>query len=373
MKKLSILALHLSYGGVEKAISDLANALSDSFEVEIISTYKILEKPAYDLDKNVKVKYLITNLKPNREEFKNYLKKFKLIKATKECFKALKILYLKKRLMKNAIKESDADIIISSRIYLNKLLSRYGKKNVLKIGWEHNHHHGNTSYYTQLVKSCKHLDKVIFVSRALCDDYKKSLKEKCVYIPNMVSFKNNAISKLDNNEITTVCRLSEEKGLFDLIDIFKYITEQNDKLKLNIVGDGVLKNALVEYTYELGIEKKVIFHGFRDSNYISKVLEKSDLYLMTSYTESFGIALLEAFCHGVPAIAFDSAEGARELIFNGKNGYLIKNRNIKEYEKKVIELINDKEKLDNFSRESVKISQNYTPDNVKEMWKKVLH
>ena len=48
---------------------------------------------------------------------------------------------------------------------------------------------------------------------------------------------------------------------------------------------------------------------------------------MTSHTESFGIVLLQAMSHGVPCIAFDSAEGARELINSGMNGYLIKRRN----------------------------------------------
>ena len=99
MKKVSILALHLSYGGAEKAITDLANVLSDDYNVEIISTYKILNKPAYDLNKNVKVKYLIKDLKPNREEFKKSLRKFHIIKLFKEGFKSIKILYLKKHLM----------------------------------------------------------------------------------------------------------------------------------------------------------------------------------------------------------------------------------------------------------------------------------
>ena len=48
---------------------------------------------------------------------------------------------------------------------------------------------------------------------------------------------------------------------------------------------------------------------------------------MTSYTESFGIVLIEAMSHGIPCIAFDSAEGAREIINSGENGYLINNRN----------------------------------------------
>ena len=64
---------------------------------------------------------------------------------------------------------------------------------------------------------------------------------------------------------------------------------------------------------------------------------------MTSYTESFGIVLLEAQSMALPCIAFSSAEGANEIINSGSNGYLIKNRNFAAYIKKVEDLIEDYE------------------------------
>ena len=66
LKKVTILALHLGYGGIEKSIVALANLLVNDYEVEIISSYKLLDEPAFDLNPAVKVKYLITKFKPNR-------------------------------------------------------------------------------------------------------------------------------------------------------------------------------------------------------------------------------------------------------------------------------------------------------------------
>ena len=56
---------------------------------------------------------------------------------------------------------------------------------------------------------------------------------------------------------------------------------------------------------------------------------------MTSYSESFGLVLLEAASFGLPLIAFDSAEGAKEIIQNGQNGYLIQNRNKEDMSNKI--------------------------------------
>ena len=59
MKKITILCLHLGYGGIEKAISSLANLFCDTYDITIVSTYKLYDKPAFVLDKNIKVEYLI--------------------------------------------------------------------------------------------------------------------------------------------------------------------------------------------------------------------------------------------------------------------------------------------------------------------------
>ena len=59
MKKIYILALHLAYGGVEKAICNMANAFAQDYDVEIISMYDMENAPAYLLAKNVSVRYLL--------------------------------------------------------------------------------------------------------------------------------------------------------------------------------------------------------------------------------------------------------------------------------------------------------------------------
>ena len=67
MKKISILALHLGYGGIEKCVVNLANTLCEKYIVEIATCYRLYDKSVFDLDERVKVKYLNKDLKPNHE------------------------------------------------------------------------------------------------------------------------------------------------------------------------------------------------------------------------------------------------------------------------------------------------------------------
>lgn len=69
----------------------------------------------------------------------------------KEGIKSIKILNLRRIKTINYIKNCDSDVIISTRDIFDEWLGRYGMSSVVKIGWEHNHHHGNMDYAQKLL------------------------------------------------------------------------------------------------------------------------------------------------------------------------------------------------------------------------------
>ena len=93
---------------------------------------------------------------------------------------------------------------------------------------------------------------------------------------------------------------------------------------------------------------------------------------MTSLTESFGIVLLEAMSHGIPCIAFSSAEGAREIITSGKNGYLIKNRNYSAMIQKIEDLMTKEDIRKEMGKEARESTLQYTKEVVQEDWYRLL-
>lgn len=391
VKKITILALHLGYGGIERAIASLSNSLIEDYEIEIISTYKLYDKPVMDFNSKIKITYLIeSNLAKRVEEYKILLKQFHLIKLVKilyhdykfniirlinDTYKSIKTVINKKKKMINYIKDCSSDIIISTRDIYNLWLSKYGNKESLKLGWEHNHHNDDGKYIKKIVTSVQGLDYLVLVSKELTEFYQEQLKNstcKCVYIPNSIDEIPENTSPLKNKNIISVGRLSKEKGYLDLIDVYKIVTEHFPDWTLNIIGDGVERKAIEEKIKQLDLEEKVILHGYQKRDYINEVLKKSSLYVMGSYTESFGIVLLEAFSYGIPAIAFTSARGANEIISNNWDGYLVENRDKVKMAKKICEVIGNYNRRFIMGNNASKKAEKFKTENIKEIWTNIL-
>ena len=367
--KVSILSLHMGYGGIERSIVNQANMISKYYDVEIVSLYKISNDISYKLNKNVKLIYL-SNIKPNKKEFLDVLHSKDIYKIFKEGFKSLKILYLKKKLVKDYILNTNAKVIISTRYEFTKLLNLYGDSNV-KIAEEHVYHNNNKRYINKLYRSLKNIDYLIPASKYLEDDYKRLFKNVNVfYIPQSINDTND-FSKSVNNTVIAVGRLEKEKGFSDLIDVFELVINNNKNARLIIAGDGSLKRDISNRIKKKKLDKYIKLVGFLNDKELISCYKKSSILVMTSYYESFGLVLLEAMSYKIPCIAFDSALGALEII-KDNCGYLIENRDKNKMAYSILNLLNDKNKLKDMGSECYKYSTNYMCSNVEKKWYKFI-
>jgi N-acetyl-alpha-D-glucosaminyl L-malate synthase BshA len=108
------------------------------------------------------------------------------------------------------------------------------------------------------------------------------------------------------------------KRILDVIDVFEGILPKV-KSKLMMVGEGPEKSKAMEYVKNKSLQEHVLFLG--NSNEIDKILCFSDLFLLPSEKESFGLSALEAMAHGVPVIS-SNAGGIPEVNQHGVTGYL---------------------------------------------------
>ncbi|MBQ4067050.1 MAG: glycosyltransferase [Clostridia bacterium] len=369
--KISIYALHLSFGGVEKYVATLANMLCEKHDVEIVSTYKIDKEPAFPINPKVRITYLLEDLKPNKAELKNALRSKNILSVIREGFNAVRVLHARKSSNVKSLKSCKSDVIISTRVFHNRLIGKYAK-DATKITGEHNHHNSNAKYINEVIESCKGFDYFIPISKELCDYYKEPLSKYGVsteYIKFCIDKNPNPVEpEFSSSDIISVGRLSPEKGMCDLIEVFRLVSRKNPSARLHVVGDGDDREKMETMISEYGLTDKVTMHGYREKSYIYSLLPSTSLYVMTSRTESFGLVLLEAMSCGIPCLAFSSAQGAHEIIENGVNGYLIENRDNKALADKICELLYDKDRLHSMSRSSLETAEEFSYEKTKASW-----
>lgn len=386
MKKITILALHLGYGGIEKCITMLANSLCKKYQVEIISTYHLEDSCEKDLNSQIQIRYLLSgNLAKKVESYKinflhfhwiqlwkelyrDYLKKGKILGLFKDTWASIQNVRQCKIKMIEAIQACDSDIIISTRHSHNEWLGKYATKDVYKIGWEHNHPHGNQKYAKKVIESVKNLDAFVLVSLELKEFYENKVACKCIYIPNAIDDIPSETSNQTEKRIVSVGRLSSEKGYMDLIDVFDLVHKAYPDWHFDIVGDGAERSALEQKIARYYLQEDITLHGFQDKKYINELLLNSSIYVMGSYTESFGIVLLEAFSYGLPCVAFSSAEGANLLISDNWDGYLIKDRNKEQMAKRICELIQNQNRRIIMGNNGRKKADKYQMKEIIKQW-----
>jgi N-acetyl-alpha-D-glucosaminyl L-malate synthase BshA len=193
-------------------------------------------------------------------------------------------------------------------------------------------------------------------------------------IKNVSNIATNRSVMANENEriITHISNFRKVKRIPDVIEIF-YKIQQKIPSKLMMVGDGPEKEIAERLCYKLGISDKVIFFG--NSNEIDKILSFTDLFLLPSETESFGLAALEAMAWGVPVISSNTG-GLPEVNFDGISGYLSDVGNTDEMAQNAINILEEEQTLLEFKSNASKTAKHFDIKNVvtlyENLYKKVL-
>lgn len=146
--------------------------------------------------------------------------------------------------------------------------------------------------------------------------------------------------------ITTVCGLHERKGVDTLIAAFAVVAARLPA-ELHIVGDGPDRAKLERMAAETGFGARIHFHGeLRDPQ---KVLRKSDIFVLASHAEPFGLVNLEARYAGCAIVASDVG-GIPEALDNGRAGVLVQPRDAAAFAREIARLLREPERLAEMKR-----------------------
>ena len=173
--------------------------------------------------------------------------------------------------------------------------------------------------------------------------------------PNFTDCQRSAMANENERIITHISNFREVKNIPDVIKIFNGIQKEVPS-KLMLVGEGPEKEAAEYLVEELCISEKVVFFG--NSNEIDRILCFSDLFLLPSQTESFGLAALEAMASSVPVISSNSG-GLSEVNKDGFSGYLSTVGNVSEMTEKALKILKNDDSLNQFKLNSKAQSLNF--------------
>ncbi len=233
--------------------------------------------------------------------------------------------------------------------------------------------------------SINHSDAVTTVSNSLKEDTLRlfNIKKNIEVIYNFIDFEKQVTWKAEDcmrdtlaspNEkiLAHVSNLRPVKRVLDVIRIFHKV-QQKIPSKLVLVGDGPDKEKADLLAKELGINDKVLFLGKSDE--IRKILCLTDLFLLPSETESFGLAALEAMAGHTPVISSNTG-GLPEVNIHGVTGFLSNVGDVEDMAKNAIYLLSDEARLEKFKQQAFDSAHQFSIENIlpkyENMYKRVI-
>jgi N-acetyl-alpha-D-glucosaminyl L-malate synthase BshA len=234
------------------------------------------------------------------------------------------------------------------------------------------------SYKTAVTFSINKSDIVTCVSKSLKEDTldQFDIKKNIEVIPNFIDINKYILQQdlcLHENPVQSkefiishVSNFRSVKNIANVIKIF-YNIQKELEAKLLMIGEGPDKSLAEDLCNELGISHLVDFLG--NTNQVEKNLCHSDLFLLPSSAESFGLAALEAMASKV-AVVSSNAGGLPEININGETGYVENFDNVEQMSKKAISILSNRKSLENFKNKAFLKAMEYDINNIVPLYEK---
>ena len=122
--------------------------------------------------------------------------------------------------------------------------------------------------------------------------------------------------------LVALSRLVPHKQIEHALDCLAALQRSHPNLRLDVIGDGWWSENLRRYAQELGVDGKVVFHGYVSEELKHRILQRASIHVMPSRKEGWGLAVIEAAQHGVPTVGYESSAGLRDSIVDEETGLL---------------------------------------------------
>lgn len=353
------------WGGLERILVEKVNELSSRycFEVYVLTVSQGHHPMPFLLCSEVIHRDL--NIQFHRQYQARGLRRFWLRYKLNRTFR---------RRLKEQICDIYPDVIVSMRWGLVRPLVRL-RSNIPIVYEAHTLCFESSYQHLNMIKRClykrdihsiKSVQTVVSLTEGDAMEWKR-INSNVIVIPNVVNLNTSGCySDCQSKSVIYVGRYDEQKDMSSLLSIWEIVHHKHPDWQLHIYGGyGDEKNKILARISQLNINLCV--HE-PIANIIDKYIESS-IFVLTSIYEPFGLVLPEAMSCGLPVVAFDCPYGPADIITDGKDGFLIKNRDLTEFANKVCLLIDNLELRKAMGQAGIQSSQRYGASLIMPKWK----
>ena len=351
------------YGGLERVLIDKANWFVQYGDCEVcLLTVNQGDHPiCYAL--HPKVIYVDLNIQFHQQYHFYFLKRF---------IKNVQLHHLFRKCLKNKIREMTPDIVVCTRLdYIRDIL--WVKGAVPLIFESHScclasYFEGNGMlrrfHVWHLQLAVKKVQMVVALTKGDADEWKKLNSNVCV-IPNVVHLNTGDCSDCSTKSVIYVGRFSKQKDMKSLLHIWNQVYQRYPDWHLQIFGGyGDKQNEILSEVKRMDANIQV-HHTTSD---IMEKYKENSILLLTSQYEPFGLVLPEAMSCGLPVVAFDCPYGPTDIITDGVDGFLVRNRNIKDFVKRICLLIENPKMRVQMGQDGYCSSMRYDIEKIMPLW-----
>lgn len=351
--KIDIFTLDYTLGGgIERVVSNMAWMFSEhpEFEIRIVSAFRSSEDIKFPLPSSVQLVCLSNN-------------KYDLTSLRKKILSNIK-------LSKCIYGYSSDALIISTTTNITQWLSILGKTKKQKvIAAEHGYYWAFGSFSRFLRKyTYRKVDAVVTLTKSEINNYEPFTK-RVVCIPNSLSFYSDEENTYNSKRVIAAGRAVKEKGFDQLLDVYISLGRKYPNWTFDLFsGEGYLLGKLKE---QVKVAPQNV-HLLPASKNLKYEFLNGEIYVCSSYTESFSMVILEAAACGMCIVTYDCPPGPREIVTNGDDGIIVPLNDKAALEQSLEMVIKDKNQRMTLGRKAKQNISKYLPSNVYIMWDKLI-